>query len=109
MARKHWQSCCQTWKPPRCPHRVSPASDRGRLRRRPRTLWPCTPDRHQRFADLAQAEALVLPVFLAGADPWRVAVGSRFGEADRVRRDRRERPRRGGRERDNGPPRKRAP
>ena len=28
-------------------------------------------------------------------------IGSRFGEADRMRRDRRERPRRGGRERDN--------
>ena len=40
--------------------------------------------------------------------PVRVDVGSAFGEADRVRRDRRERPRRGGRERDNGPARKTA-
>jgi hypothetical protein len=36
-----------------------------------------------------------------GAESWRVVVGSRFGEADRMRRDRRERPRRGGREWDN--------
>jgi hypothetical protein len=33
---------------------------------------------------------------------------SGFGEADRVRRDRRERPRLGGRERDTGSPRKTA-
>jgi len=48
-------------------------------------------------------------VFLVGAGSWRVDVGSRFGEAGRMRRDRRERPRRGGRERDNGPARKTAP
>jgi hypothetical protein len=35
------------------------------------------------------------------AESWRVVVGSRFGEADRMRRDRRERPRRDDRERDN--------
>ena len=44
-----------------------------------------------------------------GADPWRVVAGSRFGEADRMRRDRRERLRRGGRELDNVAPRKTAP
>jgi hypothetical protein len=33
-----------------------------------------------------------------------MAAGSGLGEADRLRRDRRERPRRGGRERDNGSP-----
>src|SRR5215470_19841266 len=44
-----------------------------------------------------------------GADPgeWTSCLG--FGEADRMRRDRRERPRHGGRERDNEPPRKTAP
>ena len=41
--------------------------------------------------------------------PLRVAAVSRFGEADRMRRNRRERPRHGGRERDNEPPRKTAP
>jgi hypothetical protein len=46
----------------------------------------------------------VLSVFPAGAEPWRAGAVSRFGEADRMRRDRRERPRRGGRERDNGAP-----
>src|ERR1700733_8381135 len=35
-------------------------------------------------------------------EPWRAGAGSRFGVADRMRRDRRERPRRGGRERDTG-------
>jgi hypothetical protein len=44
---------------------------------------------------------LLLPVFLAGAESLRVVAVSRVGEADRVRRDRRERPRRGGRELDN--------
>jgi len=44
-----------------------------------------------------------------GAAPWRVATVSRGGEADRVRRDRRERPRREGRERDNKSARKTAP
>lgn len=48
------------------------------------------------------------PIFLAGAESWRAGAGSRFGEADRMRRDRRERPRRGARERDNGPLRKMA-
>ena len=48
-----------------------------------------------------------IPVFLVGAESWRA--GARFGEADRVRRDRRERPRRGGLEWDNGSPRKTAP
>ena len=32
---------------------------------------------------------------------WQAATGSRFGEAEHMRRDRRERPRRGGRELDN--------
>ena len=35
--------------------------------------------------------------FSQAPNPWRVDAGSRFGEADRMRRDRRERPRRGGR------------
>jgi hypothetical protein len=48
------------------------------------------------------------PSSSVGADSWRVDVVSRFGEADRMRRDRRERPRRGGRERDNEPLRKTA-
>jgi hypothetical protein len=43
-------------------------------------------------------------VFPAGAQPWRVGAVSRFGEADRMRCDRRERPRHGGREQDNGSP-----
>lgn len=38
-----------------------------------------------------------------------MAAVSRFGEADRTRRDRGERPRRGSRERDNGTPSKAAP
>jgi hypothetical protein len=42
-------------------------------------------------------------------NPWRTAAASGFGEADRVRRDQRERPRHGGRERDNEPPGKTAP
>ena len=45
-----------------------------------------------------------LSVFPAGAEPWRAGAVSRFGEADRMRRDRREQPTRGGRERDNGSP-----
>jgi len=44
-----------------------------------------------------------------GADRQRVGAGSKFGEADRMRRDRRERPRRGGRELDNWPARKMVP
>src|ERR1039458_2727702 len=48
------------------------------------------------------------PSFSQPPTPLRVVTGSRVGEADRVRRDRRERPGRGGRERDNGTPRKTA-
>ena len=44
---------------------------------------------------------LLWSVVLIGAKPWRVGAGSRFGGADRMRRDRRERPRYGSRERDN--------
>jgi hypothetical protein len=43
---------------------------------------------------------------LQAPNSWRVDAGSRFGEADRMRRDRRERPRRGGRKLDNDSPRK---
>jgi hypothetical protein len=46
----------------------------------------------------------VLSVFPVDAKPWRAGAVSRFGEADRMRRDRRERPRQGSRERDNGSP-----
>ena len=46
--------------------------------------------------------------FSQAPNPWRVDAGSRFGEADRMRRDRRERPRRGGRQRDNRAPGKTA-
>jgi hypothetical protein len=55
-----------------------------------------------RIRPAGRLHSWLLRVFLVGADPWRVDAGSRFGEADRMRRDRRERPRRGGRERDNG-------
>src|SRR5437762_1204430 len=44
------------------------------------------------------------PVFLVGAESWRVGVGSRFGSPIAQRRPA-GRPRRGGRERDNGEPR----
>ena len=44
-----------------------------------------------------------------GAGPGRAGAASGFGEADRVRRDRRERPRHGDRERDTRLPRKTAP
>jgi hypothetical protein len=48
------------------------------------------------------------PSSSVGAGSWQVDAGSRFGVADRVRRDRRKRPRRCGRERDNRAARKTA-
>ena len=48
----------------------------------------------------------VFSVVPAGAGPWRAGAVSRFGEADRMRRDRRQRPRHGGRKQDNESPRR---
>jgi hypothetical protein len=53
-------------------------------------------------ARVLSRRVLVCAVLLTGAEPVRAGAGSRFGAADRMRRDRKERPRRGGRERDTG-------
>jgi hypothetical protein len=52
---------------------------------------------------------LLFSVFLAAANSLVSGRRARVGEADRMRRDRRERPRRGGRELDNRATRKTTP
>jgi hypothetical protein len=71
-----------------------------RSRRRLVVLWTGCSTR-QALACVILRSYYFCPSSSIGAGPWRADVASRFGEADRMRRDRRERPRRGGREQDN--------
>jgi len=63
---------------------------------------------HRRRSGGHLAVSWSAPSFRQVPRSLRVAAGSRGGEADGMRRDRRERPRGGGRELDNGAPRRTA-